>query len=66
MQKFNVDILKQNISTLMKNEGVKQQELADIIGMSQSNISKALSLKEKKCFTVEQIFLYCRLFWCFH
>lgn len=56
MQKFNVDILKQNISTLMKNEGVKQQELADIIGMSQSNISKALSLKEKKCFTVEQIF----------
>ena len=55
MQKFDVLILKRNINDLMRNKGIKQQQLAAVIGMSQSNISKALSEKDKKCFTVEQI-----------
>ena len=56
MQKFDIDILKRNINSLLKNKGVTQQQLADALGMSQSNVSKALSEREKKCFTVEQIF----------
>ena len=56
MQKFNIDILKGNIRDLLKNNGVTQQQLADVLGMSQSNVSKALNEKDSKCFTVEQIF----------
>ena len=57
MQKFDIDILKRNINSLLKNKGVTQQQLADALGMSQSNVSKALSEREKKCFTVEQIIM---------
>ena len=56
MSNFNIDIQKQNIRILMENNRITQQQLADAIDMSQSNISKALSLKDKKCFTVEQIY----------
>ena len=56
MQKFDIDILKRNINGLLKNKGITQQQLADVLGMSQSNVSKALSEKDKKCFTVGQIF----------
>lgn len=56
MQKFDIDILKRNINDLLRNKGMTQQELADVLEMSQSNVSKALSEKDKKCFTVEQIF----------
>lgn len=56
MQKFDVNILKQNVNDLLQNNHVTQQQLADAIGSIQSNVSKALSLKDKKCFTVEQIF----------
>lgn len=56
MQKFDIDILKRNINGLLKNKGITQQQLAEALGMSQSNVSKALSEKDKKCFTVEQIF----------
>ena len=43
MQKFDILILKRNINSLLKNKGVTQQQLADVLGMSQSNVSKALS-----------------------
>ena len=56
MSKFNQDILERNIRELLKNKGMTQQQLADTIGMSQSNVSKALSEVDKKCFTVEQIY----------
>ncbi len=56
MQKFDSEMLKRNIKSLMKNSDIHQQELADAIGMSQPNISKALNENDKKCFTVEQIF----------
>jgi len=56
MSKFNQDILKRNIKELLKNKDITQQKLAHTIGMSQSNVSKALSEGDKKCFTVEQIY----------
>ena len=54
MQYFDVDILKRNVRILMEQHGTKQEDLADYLNMSQSNVSKALSLKDKKCFTLEQ------------
>ena len=54
MQNFDIDILKKNVRSLMNERGTKQEELAQYLEMSQSNVSKALSLKDKKCFTLEQ------------
>ena len=53
---FDQNILKRNIKELLKNKNITQQQLAHTIGMSQSNVSKALSEGDKKCFTVEQIY----------
>ncbi len=51
----NNDILIQNILSLMKANNITQEKLASILGMSQPNVSKALSLKDKKCFTLDQV-----------
>lgn len=56
MSEFNNDILKENVRSLLKENNMTQDSLGKEIGMSQPNICKALSAKEKKCFTVEQIF----------
>ena len=55
MPNFNRDILIQNINVLIKKTGINKSQLADILGMSQPNVSKALNPKEKKCFTLEQV-----------
>lgn len=55
MSFYDADILIQNIQKLMKNNNVTQQSLANTLGMSQSNVSKALSSKDKKNFTFDQI-----------
>lgn len=52
---INSDILIRNITFLMKSNNVTQEELANILGMSQPNVSKALSFKDKKCFTLDQV-----------
>jgi transcriptional regulator with XRE-family HTH domain len=39
----------------MKANNITQQKLSKILGMSQSNVSKALSLNDKKCFTLNQV-----------
>lgn len=62
MQNFNPDILKQNVRMLMKNNNSTQEDLAKAIGMSQSNLSKAVSKNNKKCFTVEQVFLIAQFY----
>ena len=54
MYKFDIDILKKNVRRLMDEHGTKQEELAQYLEMSQPNVSKALSLRDKKCFTLEQ------------
>lgn len=56
MSHFHPDILKRNIKDLMSNNGITQQQLAEILCMSQSNISKALNENEKKSFTLEQVY----------
>lgn len=55
MSFYDPDILIQNINQLMKNNGMTQEQLAEVLGMSQPNVSKALSLKDKKSFTLDQV-----------
>lgn len=55
MSIFNRDILIQNIDIQLKKAGMNKTQLADALGMSQPNVSKALNPKEKKCFTLEQV-----------
>lgn len=55
MSNYDTDILIQNIKSLMKDKGVTQEKLAEILGMSQSNVSKALSERDKKSFTLDQV-----------
>ncbi|MBR6158455.1 MAG: helix-turn-helix transcriptional regulator [Lachnospiraceae bacterium] len=52
---YDNEVLIRNISELMKNNDMTQVQLADILGMSQSNVSKALSLRDKKSFTLDQV-----------
>lgn len=39
----------------MRDKNVSQQKLAEILEMSQPNVSKALNEKDKKCFTLIQV-----------
>jgi len=55
MSNYDNDILIENISKLMKDNNITQAALAEILGMSQSNVSKALSTSDKKNFTLDQI-----------
>lgn len=50
-------ILKRNISSLMENHKpeVTQEELGKVTGLSQPNISKLLSEKNKSCFSLAQL-----------
>lgn len=56
MSKLNHDILRKNIRSLMESRGTTQAELAESIGMSQPNLSKALKPDDKKRFTLDQVF----------
>lgn len=62
MSNFDTDILIENILKLMKDKHVTQQQLAEKLGMSQPNISKALSKTDKKCFTLDQVVGIAKLF----
>lgn len=53
---LDINILKRNIKTLMKDKNITQEKLANALGMIQSNVSKALNENDSKCFTVMQIF----------
>lgn len=55
MSKFNRDILNQNIEFQLKKKNITKSKLAEVLGMSQPNVSKALNQNEKKCFTLEQV-----------
>ena len=56
MPEMNHDILVENIRTLLKNNGMTQQQLAEVAGMTQANVSKALNPNDKRGFTLEQVF----------
>lgn len=56
MQNLDIDRLTANIYNLMQKTSTTQVKLADAIGMTQSNLSRALSSKEGQCFTLEQVY----------
>lgn len=56
MSELNYNVLSENIKSVMKKNNVTQQQLADITGMSQANVSKALNINDKKTFTLEQVY----------
>lgn len=62
MSEMNFELLQDNIRGLLEKNGLTQNALADIAGMSQSNVSKALSSKESKQFTLEQVYRIARHF----
>ncbi len=55
MSKNNINIIKENISRIMKKKGMNQSELSEKTGISQPRISAALAPGNSKCFTAEQI-----------
>lgn len=55
MSNYDTNILIQNIKRLMRDKNVSQQKLAEILEMSQPNVSKALNENNKKCFTLIQV-----------
>ena len=56
MTNKDFSILKRNINTLMEKNHMTQQDLADLLGMSQSNVSKCLkSDDDSRRFTLEQV-----------
>lgn len=56
MAELNFSMLRWNIRSLLKKHGITQAELATISGMNQSNVSKALSDKDPKEFTLDQVY----------
>ena len=56
MQNLDIDRLTANIYNLMQSSNTTQVKLAAAIGMTQSNLSRALSSKEGQCFTLEQVY----------
>lgn len=52
---IDTSILISNITKLMNESHTTQLQLAEYIGISQPNVSKALSTTDKKCFTLDQV-----------
>ena len=55
MSNYDSDIMIKNIKSHMSKKGITQEKQAEILGMSQSNGSKALNTKDKKSFTLDQV-----------
>lgn len=56
MSELNFDVLEKNIRMLLENRNITQQQLAEIAGMTQANVSKSLNPNEKKHFTLDQVY----------
>lgn len=56
MSELNFELLQENIRSLLKKHDLNQSALADIAGMTQPNVSKALNPNEPKQFTLDQLF----------
>ena len=56
MSELNFNLLKKNIKLLMDKHELTQSQFADIIGMTQPNLSKALSHNSSKEFTLDQLY----------
>lgn len=56
MSELNFELLQENIRALLKKHDLTQSALAEIAGMTQANVSKALNPNESKQFTLDQLF----------
>lgn len=56
MSELNFSILREHIRDLLKKNNLTQENLAEIAGMTQANVSKALSETANKEFTIDQVF----------
>ncbi len=56
MPELNFELLEKNIRLLIEKEQITQQQLAEIAGMTQANVSKSLNPNEKKRFTLDQVY----------
>lgn len=56
MPDFNNDILIKNIKLQMQKHNETQSQLAEVIGMTQSNFSKTINGVESKRFSIEQLY----------
>lgn len=56
MSELNFELLQANIRNLLKKHDLTQANLAEIAGMTQANVSKALNPKESKQFTLDQMY----------
>ena len=56
MPDFNNDILIKNIKLQMQKHNETQSQLAEVIGMTQSNFSKAINGVESKRVSIEQLY----------
>lgn len=54
MSELNFELLEKNIRLLLEKEQITQQQLAEIAGMTQANVSKSLNPNEKKHFTLDR------------
>lgn len=56
MSDVNFSELKMNVISRMKEQGLKQKELAEAIGMTQPNLNKCLKIDDdSRSFTLEQV-----------
>ena len=62
MSEMNQNILIENVRDLLKRENMTQQRFAEIVGMTQANVSKALNPDDKRCFTLEQVYRISKYF----
>ena len=56
MSELNFELLEKNIRLLLEKKRISQQQLAEIAGMTQANVSKSLNPNEKKHFTLDQVY----------
>ena len=56
MSELNFQLLEENIRMLLVKNNITQQKLAEIAGMTQANVSKALNRNEKKRFNIDQVY----------
>lgn len=56
MPELNFELLEKNIRLLLEKKRISQQQLAEIAGMTQANVSKSLNPNEKKRFTLDQVY----------
>jgi len=56
MSELNFKLLQENIRNLMKKHDITQAKLAEIAGMTQANVSKALNPDETKQFNLDQLY----------